>query len=467
MSIAVDGFPNWFQSLGPNSGVGAGSLLVIAEREVDYAVAATLKLQKERLKSMEVKKKAVDDFDEYIDLFFPRSVFGAKFRSWYKAGKEDGRVIALWPGSALHCVRTLEHWTSTISLSKKSREIDSTGSGTVKPLWRRSRAVIRGIWIKKRLMLLPRRTNEQSRYKNITFDDRDVEHLRYSDNWFLNGTYNASNVGETGTLASSNSLATVTFDFPVPANGFFYYGFRHSGPALYAICIDCDPEDQHFEDIDISNRTDDGHNPPVLLYHRWFETPAQHTVMLKNQRDSRVRNDISQLTLDRFELQVIDDTRVVTVSSGQTSSAPVSQSSTSSSTRNEGSKSIGTITGSVVGVFIGLMALITLARCCWRRRSAASRVSDETVPTNVGLFDVIPYTHISPLEKNGTKLGHAQPLPLPDTSHSPDPNTPAPRDLISPWRERRRAIDMGGIEEQDNDGSTLPPDYDQVFRSRS
>ncbi|KAK7040142.1 hypothetical protein VNI00_009948 [Paramarasmius palmivorus] len=100
---------------------------------------------------------------------------------------------------------------------------------------------------------LSRRTNEQYRYKNITFDDRDVEHLRYSDNWFLTGTYNASNVGETGTLASSNSLATVTFE---PANGFFYYGMRRSGP-------DCDPEDQHFEDIDVSNRTDDGHNPPV------------------------------------------------------------------------------------------------------------------------------------------------------------------------------------------------------------
>ncbi|KAI3621856.1 flavin-binding [Moniliophthora roreri] len=109
MSVAVDGFPNWFQSLGPNSGVGAGSLLVIAEREVEYAVAATLKLQRERLRSMEVKKEAVDDFDQYIDSFFPRSVFGAKCRSWYKAGKEDGRVIALWPGSALHCIHALEH----------------------------------------------------------------------------------------------------------------------------------------------------------------------------------------------------------------------------------------------------------------------------------------------------------------------------------------------------------------------
>ncbi|KAF8900786.1 hypothetical protein CPB85DRAFT_1324906 [Mucidula mucida] len=92
LSVAVDGFPNWFQ----------GSLLVVAERQVDYAVAATLKLQRERLKT-------VADFDEYIDSYFPTTVFGEKCRSWYKAGKEEGRVVALWPGSCTHAARTLEN----------------------------------------------------------------------------------------------------------------------------------------------------------------------------------------------------------------------------------------------------------------------------------------------------------------------------------------------------------------------
>jgi len=57
-----------FQALGPNSGVGAGSLLLIMERQVDYAVAATLKLQRERLKSIEVKREAVEEFEKYIDV---------------------------------------------------------------------------------------------------------------------------------------------------------------------------------------------------------------------------------------------------------------------------------------------------------------------------------------------------------------------------------------------------------------
>ena len=64
----MDGFPNMFQALGPNSIVGAGNLLLVMERQVDYAVAATLKLQRERLKSIEVRREAVDDFEKYIDV---------------------------------------------------------------------------------------------------------------------------------------------------------------------------------------------------------------------------------------------------------------------------------------------------------------------------------------------------------------------------------------------------------------
>ncbi|KAF8807916.1 FAD/NAD(P)-binding domain-containing protein [Phlegmacium glaucopus] len=109
LSIAVDGFPNMFQALGPNAGAGAGNLLLIMERQVDYAVAATLKLQRERLKSIEVKREAVEEFEKYIDNYFPTTVFGTKCRSWYKGGKEEGRVTGLWPGSPMHAARALEY----------------------------------------------------------------------------------------------------------------------------------------------------------------------------------------------------------------------------------------------------------------------------------------------------------------------------------------------------------------------
>ncbi|KAF7347539.1 hypothetical protein MVEN_01510300 [Mycena venus] len=96
-------------SLGPNSAVGSGSLLIVIERQVQYAVEATLKLQREHLKSMDVKPEAVADWDAYIEHHFAKTVFSERCRSWYKQGMYEGRVVALWPGSCLHAVRALEH----------------------------------------------------------------------------------------------------------------------------------------------------------------------------------------------------------------------------------------------------------------------------------------------------------------------------------------------------------------------
>ncbi|CCL98306.1 uncharacterized protein FIBRA_00300 [Fibroporia radiculosa] len=101
LAVCTDGFPNWFMALGPNSGVGSGSLLVVIERQIDYAVQATKKLQRERLKSIEIKRRAVQDFDEYLEHYFPNTVYSERCRSWYKMGKEDGRNVALWPGQRL------------------------------------------------------------------------------------------------------------------------------------------------------------------------------------------------------------------------------------------------------------------------------------------------------------------------------------------------------------------------------
>ena len=70
LSVAVDGFPNLFMSFGPNSGVGSGSLLALMEFEIMYAVQAAAKMQRERLKSIEVKPEALRDFDQYLEVSF-------------------------------------------------------------------------------------------------------------------------------------------------------------------------------------------------------------------------------------------------------------------------------------------------------------------------------------------------------------------------------------------------------------
>ncbi|KAJ3535411.1 hypothetical protein NM688_g6982 [Phlebia brevispora] len=111
LGICTDGFPNCFFAYGPNSTVGVGVLTPILEAEVRYAVEAARKMQRERLRSMEVKREAVIDFDEVLEAYFPQNqtVYTEKVKTWYKAGKVEGRVVALWPGSTLHALRALQH----------------------------------------------------------------------------------------------------------------------------------------------------------------------------------------------------------------------------------------------------------------------------------------------------------------------------------------------------------------------
>lgn len=68
LAACTDGFPNLFYSFGPNSAVGTTSILGMMEHHVMYSVMATMKLQRERLKSIEVKPEAVEDFDNVLEV---------------------------------------------------------------------------------------------------------------------------------------------------------------------------------------------------------------------------------------------------------------------------------------------------------------------------------------------------------------------------------------------------------------
>lgn len=116
LSLALDGFPNFFQSLGPNAGLGNGSLLVVIEAVCLYVGQVLERLSKGNIKTIEPKRKGVENFTKYCDAFFQRTVFSAECGSWYKSSppgateeeRKNGRVTALWPGSSIHAAKTLE-----------------------------------------------------------------------------------------------------------------------------------------------------------------------------------------------------------------------------------------------------------------------------------------------------------------------------------------------------------------------
>jgi len=116
LSVAVDDFPNYFMSLGPNAGLGNGSLLMVIEA-VSYYVGQILeKLATGNVKTIEPKRQSVQNFTNFCDAFFKRTVFSAECGSWYKSAppnateeeRKHGRVTALWPGSSIHAVHTFK-----------------------------------------------------------------------------------------------------------------------------------------------------------------------------------------------------------------------------------------------------------------------------------------------------------------------------------------------------------------------
>ncbi|KAI1076622.1 flavin-binding monooxygenase [Whalleya microplaca] len=108
LSLAVDGFPNLFFMLGPNSAIGSGSLTIILEAEGDYVVKCIRKLQRDDYACMSVSPARVRDWAEYCRAYFANTVYTDPCHSWYKSGSgSDARVTGLWPGSTMHALEAL------------------------------------------------------------------------------------------------------------------------------------------------------------------------------------------------------------------------------------------------------------------------------------------------------------------------------------------------------------------------
>ncbi|KAJ5924897.1 hypothetical protein N7454_007536 [Penicillium verhagenii] len=102
--IFVPKMPNMFRFVGPNGAPGTGGFVHLIECACEYMVKVVQKVQREYIKSITVKPEAMAMLSKHIDKFFTKTIYTQPCKSWMKRGKEDGRVITLWPGSAIHAV---------------------------------------------------------------------------------------------------------------------------------------------------------------------------------------------------------------------------------------------------------------------------------------------------------------------------------------------------------------------------
>ncbi len=93
----VNGYPNMYQLVGPNTGLGHNSIIFMIEAQVHY-VLECLKLLKERQADyFDVKPQAQADFNADIQRRLQGTVWTSGCKSWYQ--QADGKNTALWPAS--------------------------------------------------------------------------------------------------------------------------------------------------------------------------------------------------------------------------------------------------------------------------------------------------------------------------------------------------------------------------------
>lgn len=112
LGTATPDFPNLFFVHGPYATGPSGTVPHSVEVQLTHYSKILRKVSREGIKSIVPRKKAADDFVEFCDAFFAKTVLGDGCSSWYNGGRPGRRIHGLWPGSANHAtaVRKEPRW---------------------------------------------------------------------------------------------------------------------------------------------------------------------------------------------------------------------------------------------------------------------------------------------------------------------------------------------------------------------
>ena len=96
LGTGVAGFPNFFMLYGPNTNLGAGSIIYMLETQARYVTDCAKLLQARGLKSLEVKAEAQRAYNQEVQSRNQDTAFESGCHSWYIG--PDGRNTNNWVG---------------------------------------------------------------------------------------------------------------------------------------------------------------------------------------------------------------------------------------------------------------------------------------------------------------------------------------------------------------------------------
>jgi cation diffusion facilitator CzcD-associated flavoprotein CzcO len=108
----VAGYPNFFQLVGPNTGLGHNSIIFMIEAQAHYIVECLKLKNQKKVDSIDIRQEIQDAFNQRIQKGFNDTVWTSGCNSWYQ--NSDGGNFALWPHS------TWKFWLETRKINPQN-----------------------------------------------------------------------------------------------------------------------------------------------------------------------------------------------------------------------------------------------------------------------------------------------------------------------------------------------------------
>jgi len=101
LGITTSGFPNFFMLLGPNTGLGHNSVLLMIEAQIRYVVSCLKRIERRGYCAMELRPESQRRFGDFLRRRLAGTVWqSGGCRSWYQDA-ETGENPTIWPGSVV------------------------------------------------------------------------------------------------------------------------------------------------------------------------------------------------------------------------------------------------------------------------------------------------------------------------------------------------------------------------------
>lgn len=109
---SVAGYPNAFMIVGPNTGLGHSSMVLMIEAQANYTLEAIRLMRHQRLSSIEVQRAAQERYNARIQARMQRTVWSrGGCVSYYQT--RSGKNTTLWPGYTFEFIAQLRTFDSS------------------------------------------------------------------------------------------------------------------------------------------------------------------------------------------------------------------------------------------------------------------------------------------------------------------------------------------------------------------